>query len=221
MLPLIAGDMEQLELTKNFLQSNKLRVTIEKPNRQEALQTEVSLDERLRKHRETPYYHYLGERVTLKVLVNNIGVGHEFPGGTIDLNQAWVELLVHDATGKAVYSSGTLSEDGYLDPDAHIYRSIPVDRHGKQVWTHELFNMVGEAYKNVIEPGGSDIVEYQFEVPSWAKGPLVADATVKYRKLNQRYAKWALQDKYQDLPVVDMARDTLVLNILHEKEVTN
>ncbi|MBB3063168.1 multiheme c-type cytochrome [Microbulbifer rhizosphaerae] len=221
MLPLISGDTEQLELTKKFLQSNKLRVTIEKPNRQKALQTEVSLDESLRKHQETPYYHYLGETVTLKVLVNNIGVGHEFPGGTIDLNQAWVELLVRDATGKAVYSSGTLSEDGYLDQDAHIYRSIPVDRHGKQVWTHELFNMVGETYKNVIAPGGSDIAEYQFEVPSWVKGPLVVDATVKYRKLNQRYAKWALQDKYQELPVVDMARDTLVLDILHEKEVTN
>ena len=221
MLPLLSGDTEQLELTKAFLQSNKLRVTIEKPNRTQALQTELSLDERLREHRETPYYYYLGETVNLKVLINNIGVGHEFPGGTIDLNEAWVELMVHDAAGELVHSSGGLSEDGFLDPEAHAYRSIPVDRYGKQVWTHELFNMVGETYKNVIEPGGSDIAEYTFVVPSWAKGPLVIDATVKYRKLNQRYAKWALGDKYQDLPIIDMARDTLLLELLHEKEVTN
>ncbi|WP_444919038.1 multiheme c-type cytochrome [Microbulbifer sp. JMSA003] len=219
MLPLLSGDVEQLELTKKFLQSNKLRVTIEKPSRSDAIQSGVSLDENLRTHTETPDYHYLGETVKLNVLINNIGVGHEFPGGTIDLNQAWVELIVKDSNGQSIYSSGQLSNDGYVDPDAHFYRSIPVDRHGKQVWNHALFNMVGETYKNVIEPGGSDIVEYNFKIPNWAKGPLVIDATVKYRKLNQRYAKWALKEKFQELPIVDMARDTLILEILHEKEV--
>jgi hypothetical protein len=69
--------------------------------------------------------------------------------------------------------------------------------------------MIGDTYKNTIDSGKSDIVTYEINVPYWAKGHLTVTAVLKYRKLNRRYAKWALGDLADELPFVDMARDSL------------
>ena len=221
MLPLINDDQEQLEATKAFLRSNKMTVSIEPPNRASATQNILNLDESLRDHRETPDYHYLGERLSLNVVVNNTGVGHDFPAGTIDINEAWVNLIVRDAENRVVYQSGAIDSDDVLDTTSHRYLSVPVNRQGKAVWRHDLFNMTGEAFRNVVKAGESDVVNYSFEIPYWAKGPLVIDATLKYRKLNTRYAKWALKDKYRPLPIVDMARDSEIIELRHEPPVSD
>jgi cytochrome c554/c'-like protein len=211
MLPVVNNDDEQLKVTKDFLQSNKVRLTIEEPRRKDAIQTHQALDTTIRTESETPYFYYLGETAKIRVIISNTGVGHNFPGGTLDINEAWVEFTVTDATNQIVYQSGGVKPDNNVDESAHFYRSRPVDKNGQLVWKHDLFNRVGEAYKNVIPAGQSDIVEYDFEIPDWASNPLVVTATLNYRKLNTRYAKWAMKEKYQPLPIVMMARDTIVI----------
>lgn len=218
-LPLLRQDGKQLEAVKAFLQSNKLRVSIDKPSRNDSLQTSHALEEKLRNFEEAPHYYYLGEMAKISVVVSNIGVGHDFPGGTIDINQAWVEFQVLDVEGRLVFSSGEIGADNYVDQDAHFYRSLPVDRHGQLVWKHDLFNMVGESFRRVIKAGESDIVNYSFTVPAWAKSPLMVVATLKYRKLNERYARWALKDKYIKIPVVNLAWDSLSVPIKIRKNV--
>jgi hypothetical protein len=218
-LPLLRGDQEQLAATLEFLQSNKLRVSIDEPNRKDAQQTLHALNEELRNFEEAPYYYYLGETASIDTVITNRGVGHDFPGGTIDINEAWVEFLVMDAQGERVYASGLLDAHLEVDPGAHFYRSLPVDRQGNLVWKHDLFNMVGESFRRVIKAGQSDIVRHTFQVPAWAKSPLTVTATLKYRKLNQRYAKWALKEKYVDIPVVDLAWDSLDIPVRIRKEV--
>ena len=81
------------------------------------------------------------------------------------------------------------------------------------MWKHDLFNRIGETEKRVIPAGKSDLVTFSFPIPDWVKGPLTVTATLNYRKLNDRYARWALGDAYAPLPVVDMARDTLVIPV--------
>jgi len=218
-LPLLKGDDKQLAATKTFLQSNKLRISIDKPSRKDALQTLHALDEKLRNFEEAPYYYYLGEQAKINIVVSNRGVGHDFPGGTIDINESWIEFLVMDAEGQPVYSSGSINRDNNVDNQAYFYRSQPIDRSGNLVWQHDLFNMVGEAFKRVIKAGESDIVDYAFVVPSWVKSPLTVTATLKYRKLNERYARWALKDQYVEIPVVDLAWDSLSIPIKIRKEV--
>ena len=218
-LPLLRGDREHLAATVAFLQSSKLRLSIDMPSRPDALQTLQALDEGLRNFEEAPFFYYLGETATLRVVVSNQGVGHDFPGGTIDINEAWVELLVLDAEGGEIYTSGTLGENGDVDPEAHFYRSLAVDRTGSLVWRHDLFNMVGESFRRVIPAGSSDVVEYSFSVPSWVKSPLTVTATLNYRKLNDRYARWALKEQYVPIPIVDMAWDSLTIPVLTRKDV--
>ena len=212
-LPMLSGDSEQLEATQRFLKTAKVLIDIEEPHRQDAIQNQQFIGSELKPINQdnTPFFLYLGEASTLKVTVTNRMVGHTFPAGTTDINQAWLYFKVSDGDNNIIYESGFLNENLELDKTAHTYHSIPVDRHGKHIWKHDLFRMVGESYKNVIPAGRSDIKEYTFTVPGWAKEPLTAVAIIKYRKFNQRYARWALDHPNPVLPIVDMARDTLTI----------
>lgn len=212
-LPFLNGDIAQLEATVRFLQSAKVLIDIEEPHRQDNVQNHQFIDQKIRPQNNdnTPFFLYLGETAQLNVAVINRMVGHSFPAGTTDINQAWISFTVVDAENEIIFESGQLNENKELDSTAHIYHSIPVDRQGKHIWKHDLFRMTGNAYKNVIPPGKSDIKEYIFSVPSWAKTPLTVTAIVKYRKFNQRYARWALNHPKPVLPIVDMARDTLMI----------
>jgi hypothetical protein len=57
----------------------------------------------------------------------------------------------------------------------------------------------------------SSVKSYEFSVPSWAKSPLTVEAVLKYRKFNKRYSTWALDSAEIEIPVVDMARDSLTI----------
>jgi hypothetical protein len=220
-LPLMRGDSKQFEATKAFLQANKIRLQIDPPHRKDTIQSLQFIDESIRNSEEAPYFYYLGEMAKIEVIISNSGVGHNFPGGTIDINEVWVEFRVSDSAGDIVYNSGEIDIDGEVDPEAYFYRSMPVDRAGMLVWKHDLFNRVGEAFRRVIKAGESDIVKYQFVVPSWARSPLTVSARVRYRKLNNRYARWALKDKYFAIPAIDMAWDSLEIPVKISKEVTS
>ena len=201
-------------MTRQFLQSDKIRIHVEKPWRDDAIQSSIPISESIRARTEKPYYLYLGETANIQVTVTNNGVGHDFPGGSIDINQAWLGFRVVDATNAQVYQSGFLNEDATVDPDAIFYHAIAIDKNGNHVWKHDLFRMVGESYKNVIPAGHTDTVQYSFKVPTWAKTPLTITSTLRYRKFNNRYARWATGDHYQELPIVDMAQDSLKIAIL-------
>ncbi|MFT4939227.1 MAG: hypothetical protein ACI88A_002263 [Paraglaciecola sp.] len=219
-LPLLRGDTKQFDIIKSFLQSNKIRLQIERPHRDDVIQSLLFIDKSLRNSEEAPYFYYLGEQVSTQIVVSNRGVGHDFPAGTIDLNEVWIEFRVTDSTGDLVYVSGEMDGEGEVASESYFYGSKPIDRGGKHVWKHDLFNMVGEAFRRVIKSGESDIVTYQFEIPSWVKSPLSVSARLRYRKLNKRYAKWALKDKYFDIPAIDIAWDSLEIPIKVRKVVT-
>lgn len=217
-IPYIDGDTEHVRLTQEFLQSNKVRVNIDRPSRAAPVRSTKHLKPAVTKVDETPGYFYLGEEVSLNVVVTNVGVGHDFPGGTTDINEAWIHVTVTDAQNRLVYQSGAVDGTGEVDTKAHFYRTIAVDRNGEHVWRHDLFRMVGDSYKKVVEAGYSDIVNYRFRIPSWTKGHLIANAVVRYRKLNNRYAKWALKDENVILPIVDVATDSLRIPVREKLE---
>lgn len=221
MVPWLANDAEHFRLTKQFLQANRMTISIDQPTREDASRSNKFVGKKARGSSETPSYLYLGESAKLSITVTNSGVGHNFPGGTTDINEAWVMLSVVDGEGHEVYRSGTVQSDGEVDSEAYFYRSIPVDRHGQPVWKHDLFNMVGDNYKKVVPANSADVVEYAIKVPHWAKSPLTVSAVLRYRKLNNRYARWALKDDWQELPIVDVARDAITIALRTLPELDN
>src|SRR5260221_4613677 len=59
-----------------------------------------------------------GDELTLDVAVRNVAVGHRFPGGTLDAQEAWIELQVRDAQGRL------LADAGPVDGPAHSDRPV-------------------------------------------------------------------------------------------------
>jgi hypothetical protein len=209
----------QIARTQDFLRSDRLRIDIDRPNRPDPTESAKHIDPKANEARESPAYFYLGETVALKVAVSNVQVGHAFPGGTTDINEAWIHFRVTDGQGTQIYESGFLDADGNVEPNAYFYKSTPIDHFGNAVWRHDLFNMVGDSFKRIIPPGGTDVASYSFAIPDWAKGSLVVSAELQYRKLNNRYAKWALQDETVKLPITTMAAETVKLPLRIQPEV--
>jgi Cytochrome c554 and c-prime len=219
-IPFFTGNHGQLDLTKRFLQADRMRLSIKVPERRTAVRSEKPLAPENFATSEVPNYVYLGERLRFHVGVSNTGIGHNFPGGTIDINEAWLHVTVVDGQNALVYESGAIDGGGEVDREAYFYKSVPIDRRGEPVWRHDLFNMVGDSFKRIVPAGKSDTVPYEVEIPAWAKTPLTISATLDYRKFNIRYARWALDDPAIRLPVIDVARDavSLPLRIREEAE---
>ncbi|WP_445370986.1 cytochrome c family protein [Methylomonas sp. HW2-6] len=220
-VPWVTRNEGQLERTRRFLTADQVRISIDKPNRNDAVETARHVDPSLIPSTEAPAYCYLGEKVTLKVAVTNAQVGHAFPGGTTDINEVWIHFLVKDGQGRTVYESGQLDAGNNVEPNAYFYRSIPIDRQGNAVWRHDLFNMVGDSFKRTIPPGGSDVTSYTFTISDDTKGPLTVTAGINYRKLNNRYARWAFKDDRLELPIVEMAATSLTLPVKIRPQVAN
>ncbi|MES9902567.1 MAG: cytochrome c family protein, partial [Sedimenticola sp.] len=217
-IPWLLGDTEQLEAVQSFMKADRLKIKIQVDNK-----SATTLFRRDIKQSKIPVItpdvpvFKIGEKVTAKVAVTNLFIGHNFPAGTIDLNEPWIEFIVKDSNRNMIYESGTLDKDYNVDPSAHTYLSIPVDRTGNAVWRHDLFNVVGSSYENLIPPGKSDINSYSFTIPKSAKGLLTITAKLRYRKFNMKYAKWALGEDIIDLPIVNMAKDQMTIQIIDNK----
>lgn len=218
-IPGLTHNQGQLQRTIEFLRADRLRISIDKPNRSDATESQRSMDTALKPSTEAPAYAYIGETLSIDVVVSNTQVGHAFPGGTTDINEAWLQFLVTDAQGMKIYESGYVDSANNVDANAHFYRTIPIDRAGHAVWRHDLFNMVGDSFKRVIPAGGSDVAHYTFTIPDDVKGFLHISARLQYRKLNNRYARWALQDDFLELPIVEMARVSVQIPLKIKPEV--
>jgi len=216
------GHTKLVELTKNNLQQDKISITIDPPQNHSSIQSDLYLSPNLRARNKFPVALYRGSQNKIMLLVSNYGVGHNFPGGTIDLNEAWIELKVYDGNQKLIKSSGHLSKNGHIENTATVYKEVAIDRHGQEVWRHDLFNMVGRSYINIIPAGETDTVEYNLNIPDWAVSPINIQATLKFRKLNQRYLNWVnLQQNIKFNPIIDIARDSIHVRLLKKTEGTS
>lgn len=135
-----------------------------------------------------------GEEVRLEVVVRARVIGHQFDAGTRDNQEPFVELTVSDSNGKALLVSGKIDRDGYLDPDAHVYRAYFNDRAGNVVGKRNAaLDYITFIYSRHIEPGQCEVVHYRFKIPAGTGGKLKIQAALKYRKWNQWFYNWAMK----------------------------
>jgi len=216
------GNDELYKQTKRFLQQDKMSITIEPPEDNIAKQNTLFVSANIRSQQKYPIALYRNNTKKIRLLVTNQGVGHDFPGGTIDLNEAWIEFKVFDGRQKLILANGELQDDGSVDANAVVYKEVAIDRFGKAVWRHDLFNMVGRSYINVIPAGSTDIIEYELNVPDWATSPITISATLKFRKFNQRYFNWVIKNQaINENPVIDIARDSIVVPLRKSPSTTS
>ena len=160
-----------------------------------------------------------GVPVIFDVVVRNLGVGHTFPGGTNDSNEGWIEFTVADSLGRRLAASGIVGADGHLDPLAHTFKAVMVDRDGNAIHKRNAQDIHATVYANVIGPGTADLAHYEFTLPTALTGStLTVSARLLWRKFDRAYSEFAFAanpDGFRDfaappeLPVTEIAADSL------------
>lgn len=216
-LPFIRGDQETIDLIERELQDNKLRVDIfsmksEGPEPFEAFALDRSRPSLI-----------AGQVHEFDVVVRNLGVGHTFPGGTNDSNEGWLEISVVDRDDQVVAVSGLIQEDGHVDPSAHFYKALMIDKNGEPIHRRNAQDIVTSVYTRVIGPGTADVAHFSFLVPeSYSGQSLIVRARLLWRKFDRHYTEFSYNkaphgfrrfDEVPDLPVTEIANSEIELAV--------
>ena len=134
-----------------------------------------------------------GESVRVEVVVRTRGVGHFFPGGTVDAFDVWVELQAHDEHGRPVFHSGSVEQNGKgpVEPGAHFYRSLMLDDHGNPINKRNAWMTRSVAYVRLIPPGAADTIHYRLAVPANCGERITLTARLNYRKFAWWNTQWS------------------------------
>ena len=134
-----------------------------------------------------------GSTARVDVVVRTRKIGHFFPGGTVDAFDVWLELQAKDATGRIVFWSGSVTEDGKgpVEPGAHFYRSYQLDGDGNPIDKRNAFQTRSVLYVRLIPPGAADVAHFRVAVPRDAKGPIQFTARLNYRKFSRYFTQYA------------------------------
>ncbi len=146
-----------------------------------------------------------GTENTVKVKITNAGAGHYLPTGLTELRQMWLYIKITDDSGKVIYESGTLDNEGNIDQVSTIYHSVFADKDGNP--TEKLWEIESPISDNRIPPKESATEEYLFTIPIGATLPLNVEATLKYRSAPQHLVDELFgKDKVVPL-VIDMVTE--------------
>jgi tetratricopeptide (TPR) repeat protein len=152
-----------------------------------------------------------GETLTADVVIQNKGIGHSFIPEQRDFYEAWVDFVVKDASGKTIVESGSIQPDGNLDPSAHSFTNRLINTKGELNDLHQIWHNRVLAYNNTVQSGRSQVVRYRFRLPKDANGKFTVTATVKYRRFNQHFVDYAMDQKHYPQIVVEVASQTRTL----------
>jgi hypothetical protein len=134
-----------------------------------------------------------GDTVRIDVVARTRGVGHFFPGGTVDAFDVWLELQARDATGRIIFWSGRVADDGAgpVEPGAHFYRSYMLDAEGNPINKRNAWQARSALYVRLIPPGSADVAHFRVEIPKDAQGSIHLQARLNYRKFAHYYTEFA------------------------------
>jgi len=134
-----------------------------------------------------------GSTVRIDTVVRTRKIGHFFPGGTVDAFDVWLELQARDATGKIIYWSGKVDDEGRgpVETGAHFYRSYQIDGEGNMINKRNAFQTRSLLYVRLIPPGAADVAHFRIRIPKDAKGPITVQAKLNYRKFAHYYTQFA------------------------------
>lgn len=218
-LPALRNDMAALELQKRHLQTAGISVDIFALRRGNGLSQIAPIPD------ITQPVLLPGEEVQADVVIKNDGVGHSFPGGTLDSNECWVEFVVTDDRGNKVASNGLVKDDGSLDGGSHVLGALFLDEENRPVTKRNVQDIRTLAWNKSIPSGGADVVRYRFRVPE-NLNQLTISVRLRYRKFNEPFRKFACATHpggfprgCPELPITDIDTASLILRVSADRTV--
>ncbi len=201
-IPTFYGYTEQLEAVTKFLQDDKLGVDIFALHRQ---QQGKQKEELIAPVNRENFKLKEGDTITADVVVTNKNIGHSFPPELRDFYEAYVEFTVADSNGAPLFKSGFLKPDGFLDEQAHSYKTYLVKGDGSYNDLHHIWQTKVVAQNLAIPSGRSDLARYKFTLPSGIGGKIKLTAKLQYRRFTRVFSDYSLGSS-TDLPIVLMAK---------------
>ena len=212
-LPAIRNDQDTIDRIETFLRDNKVRLEIFALRRESG---ERIMDAGRRDITLNP-----GELIEVDVVVRNLNVGHMFPGGTNDSNEGWIDFKAQ-LEDETVFHNGYVRDDAHVDPAAHFYKAVLVDRHGQRIAKRNASDIYATVYANVIGPSTSDIARYRFRLPEGAGGRLRISANLMWRKFNREFTEFVYEGQVvPDLPITVIESDALELHVSEKNTVVS
>jgi hypothetical protein len=145
-----------------------------------------------------------GAEAEVRVEVTNVGCGHSIPTGVTELRDVWLELIVEDAAGNVVFTSGELTEAGEIAEGAVRYGVVVADADGNP--TPKFWLAASKVLDHRIPPKETVTETYSVPIPADAAGPLKVRARLRYRAASPVLLREMMgPDVRVDLPIVDMA----------------
>jgi hypothetical protein len=138
-----------------------------------------------------------GKAILFDVVVRNEHVGHRFPGGVLDAQDVWIEMVVRDARGKPIAEAGTSHEASGEDPTAHRLRAVQGDDNGTPLRLRETDRFRTPVFNHTIAPRDAEVVRYRFDVPASLDArrlPLGVTARLRHRSRDLALARAVCAD---------------------------
>jgi len=144
----------------------------------------------------------VNDNVNLTVRVTNTGAGHKLPTGLTEARMIWLDIDVRDASGKTIFRSGGMDENGYVYHDAVKYHTVFGDANSaptEKVWLAEKILL-----DNRIPPKGYSIEYYKFTIPDNVKRPVTISARLNYVSASQELSDILFGEGKVKPPVIEM-----------------
>lgn len=148
----------------------------------------------------------------LDVVIRSRGVGHGFPSGALDLNDAWVELEVRDGASRSIWRSGFDGPEGERAADSLALRRVFRDGEGRAILDHDILSAAGHLEDLTVPPGGRIERRLPVSVPADAQPPFELHGRLLHRGINRHFARLALGDGAPPLPVTTLAERTVPIS---------
>jgi hypothetical protein len=136
----------------------------------------------------------------VQVVVSNIGAGHSFPTGVVDLREPWVEVQGKDPQGNPATYGGPGS-DGLLPPSAARLGTDFADAGGGVLLLHELSAAARVPFDLRVPAGAAQSLFVPVE-----DGASSLTAVLYYRNVRTTYYRAALKLEAGSAPDVEVAR---------------
>jgi hypothetical protein len=133
---------------------------------------------------------HVGHEFEITFELRNFQVGHDFPGGTNDSNQAWLEVSATDSSGRIVYHSGAAAPAGDPQESSYALRTVYADANGERVDRRTATtDAITRVATTVLTPGERRNVPYAIRLDEQTRFPVKVDARLNWRKFSTAFLR--------------------------------
>lgn len=151
-------------------------------------------------------------RFEFEVHLTNDKTGHDVPSGVPFNREMWLSVVVRDATGSVLFSSGQLNEELDIIADPYLFNAQATMLRADGTPTGAVWEAEGLINPS-IKPGETRDLTYGFTVPEVTSGPLTLEVVLRFRSFSPVLFRNLNLEQFLPIPIIDMAEETVTVAV--------